>query len=231
MISRILKKLRWLYYTSSSERYIKYLKKNEVKVGERTVVFDPKRVQIDLTRPELLEIGEHVFIHRGTIILTHDWASWCFVEKYNDFIPAHRKVKIGNNVWFGENVTVMPGVEIGDNVIVGIGSIVTKSIPSDSVAAGVPAKIICTFDEYYNRRKQCMASECKEYARAIIDSRREPTVEDFYDDYPCFVDSRNYMNYQYDYYRIFTPDQFEKWKKNHRAAFHGLDDFIKNLNK
>lgn len=70
-----------------------------VKVGKRTVVFGPKRVQIDLTRPELLEIGEHVFIHKGTIILTHDWASWCFVEKYNDFIPAHRKVKIGNNVW------------------------------------------------------------------------------------------------------------------------------------
>lgn len=162
--------------------------------------------------------------------MTHDWASWCFVEKYNDFIPTHRKVKIGNNVWFGENVTVMPGVEIGDNVIVGIGSIVTKSIPSGSVAVGVPAKVICTFDEYYNRRKQCMASECKEYARAIIDSRREPTVEDFYDDYPCFVDGRNYMNYQYNYYRIFTPAQFEKWKKNHRAIFYGFDDFIKNIN-
>ena len=133
-------------------------------------------------------------------------------------------------MWFGENVTVMPGVEIGDNVIVGIGSIVTKSIPSGSVAVGVPAKVICTFDEYYNRRKQCMASECKEYARAIIDSRREPTVEDFYDDYPCFVDGRNYMNYQYNYYRIFTPAQFEKWKKNHRAIFYGFDDFIKNIN-
>lgn len=64
MIKRILKKLRLLFYTSNSERYVKYLKMGGVKVGERTVVFDPKRVQIDLTRPELLEISEYVFIHR-----------------------------------------------------------------------------------------------------------------------------------------------------------------------
>ena len=125
----------------------------------------------------------------------------------------------------------MPGVEIGDNVIVGIGLIITKSIPSDSVAVGIPAKVICTFDEYYNRRKQRMISECKEYAQAIIDSGKIPTAKDFYDDYPCFVDGRNYMNYQYDYNRIFTPDQFEKWKMNHIATFNGFDDFIKNINQ
>ncbi|MDC2771564.1 acyltransferase [Bacteroides ovatus] len=231
MIKRIIKKLRQMYYCSSSGRYLKYLKNRGVKVGERTIVFDPMKVQIDLTRPELLEIGEHVFIHRGTIILTHDWASWCFVEKYNDFIPAHAKVIIGNNVWLGENVTIMSGVEIGDNVIIGIGSVVTKSIPSDTVAVGVPAKVICTIDEYYNRRKKQMISECKEYAKAIIASGRTPTKEDFYDDYPCFVDGSNYWDYQYNYNRIFTPAQFEKWKKKHKAMFDGFDGFIKNINQ
>lgn len=49
---------------------------------------------------------------------------------------------IGNNVWIGGNVTFMPGVTVGDNVVVGAGSVVTKDIPSGTVAAGVPCKII-----------------------------------------------------------------------------------------
>lgn len=43
---------------------------------------------------------------------------------------------------------------IGDNVIIGAGSVVTKNIPSDSVAAGVPARVICSLDEYYEKNLQ-----------------------------------------------------------------------------
>lgn len=49
--------------------------------------------------------------------MTHDFASYVFVNKYNEFIPSHGKVKIGNNVWFGMNCTVLKGVTIGDNCI------------------------------------------------------------------------------------------------------------------
>ena len=52
------------------------------------------------------------------------------------------KVEIGNNVWLGYNVVILPGVYIGDNVTIGANSVVTKSIPSNCVAAGIPAKII-----------------------------------------------------------------------------------------
>lgn len=51
-------------------------------------------------------------------------------------------VIIGNNVWIGDRVSVLGGVTIGDNVIIGAGSIVTKSIPSNCLAVGVPAKVI-----------------------------------------------------------------------------------------
>lgn len=184
MIKRLWNFFYRMYYTSSSDRYISYLRKKGIKIGSGSVVFVPKVVQIDITRPELLEIGNHVFIHKGNIILTHDWASWCFVEKYNEFIPAHNKVKIGNNVWFGENVTIMPGVTIGDNVIIGIGSIVTKSIPSNSVAVGIPAKVICTFKSIIknvkknmfmnvlNLRKQFMTQE--EHLRLTIFTMTTP---------------------------------------------------------
>lgn len=61
---------------------------------------------------------------------------------------------IGNNVVFGRNVTILKNVTIGDNCIIGNGSIVTKDIPSNSVAAGAPAKAISTLEEYYKKRKE-----------------------------------------------------------------------------
>ena len=51
-------------------------------------------------------------------------------------------VSIGNNVWIGGSVTILPGVTIGDNVTIGAGSVVTKDIPSNSIAVGNPCKVI-----------------------------------------------------------------------------------------
>ena len=52
------------------------------------------------------------------------------------------EIVIGNNVWLGDKVTILGGVHIGDNVIIGANSVVTKDIPSNSMAAGVPAKVL-----------------------------------------------------------------------------------------
>jgi maltose O-acetyltransferase len=53
-------------------------------------------------------------------------------------------VIIGDNVWIGGSVTILPGVTIGDNVTIGAGSVVTKDIPSNSIAVGNPCKVIKT---------------------------------------------------------------------------------------
>ena len=53
-------------------------------------------------------------------------------------------VTIGNNVWIGGSVTILPGVTIGDNVTIGAGSVVTKDIPSNTIAVGNPCKAIKT---------------------------------------------------------------------------------------
>lgn len=61
-------------------------------------------------------------------------------------IQYAKPIKIGNNVWFGSGVSVLPGVTIGDNSVIGAGSVVTKDIPANVVAAGNPCKIIKSYD-------------------------------------------------------------------------------------
>ncbi len=61
---------------------------------------------------------------------------------------------IGNNVYIGNNVIILPGVTIGNNVIIGAGAVVTKNIPDNSVAVGVPARVIKTADEYLEKIKK-----------------------------------------------------------------------------
>ncbi|MDO4893230.1 MAG: DapH/DapD/GlmU-related protein [Eubacteriales bacterium] len=65
-------------------------------------------------------------------------------------------IEIGNNVFIGMNTIVLPGVKIGNNVVIGAGSIVSKDIPNNSVACGIPARVIETLDEYYCKNKDKM---------------------------------------------------------------------------
>ena len=60
----------------------------------------------------------------------------------NKGLEYAKPIEIGNNVWIGGNVTILPGVKIGDDCVIGAGSVVTKDIPSDVVAVGNPCKPI-----------------------------------------------------------------------------------------
>lgn len=64
------------------------------------------------------------------------------VEQRNKGLEYAKPIKIGNNVWIGGNVVVLPGVTIGDNVTIGAGSIVTKNIPSNVIAYGNPCRVV-----------------------------------------------------------------------------------------
>jgi maltose O-acetyltransferase len=65
-------------------------------------------------------------------------------------------VYIGNKVFIGAGSVILPGVKIGDEVVIGAGSVVAKDVPSKSVVAGVPAKVICSLDDYLNKNKTLM---------------------------------------------------------------------------
>lgn len=64
------------------------------------------------------------------------------VIQRNKGLEYAKPIKVGNNVWFGANVTVLPGVTIGDNCTIGAGSVITKDIPSNSLAYGNPCRVV-----------------------------------------------------------------------------------------
>ncbi|KRF40068.1 thiamine biosynthesis protein ThiF [Terrabacter sp. Soil811] len=85
-----------------------------------------------------IAIGDGSLIGHGSTLTTLDHAM--DPARRADMEPS--PVTIGRNVWLGANVTVVPGVTIGDGAVIGAGAVVTKDVPADSVAAGVPARVI-----------------------------------------------------------------------------------------
>lgn len=169
---------------ADSASYVKYLRKKGMRIGEGSVIYAPKTVFIDDTRPWMIEIGNHVKITQGTIILTHgfDWAVMKGV--YGEVLGSCGKVTIGNNVFIGMNTVILKNVTVGNNVIIGAGSLVNKDIPDNCVVAGNPAKVIMTLEEYHKKR---LAAQEKEAAEMVREYRKvygkdpgEPEFSEFF---------------------------------------------------
>lgn len=131
----------------TNEKYIDYLRKQDIRIGNNC------RIEKDVkfgSEPYLISIGNNVRLTSNVQFITHDGSLWVLRNLYDEYKKMDKimPIKIGNNVNVGWNTIIMPGVVIGDNVIIGAGSIITKDIPDNSIAAGVPAKIIGSIDQY-----------------------------------------------------------------------------------
>lgn len=89
-----------------------------------------------------VKIGDNVFIAPNCCITTAGHP--INIDERNRGLEYAYPIKIGNNVWIGAGVNILPGVTIGDNVTIGAGSVVNKSIPANSIAVGNPCKVIKT---------------------------------------------------------------------------------------
>ena len=133
------------------------------------------------SEPYLIWIGDHVRITSGVKFVTHDGGMWTlrglgWLENADRF----GEIRIGRNTHIGLNSILMPGVHIGENCIIGCGAVVTHDIPSGSVAVGVPARVIQTVEEYYEKNRiRCVktkhlgAAEKRKYLEKAITSQRK----------------------------------------------------------
>ena len=176
-----MNKLKRLYFglfphRMKSADYVERLREKGLDVGEGTYFFGPSKTEVDTQRPWMLHIGSYCKITSGVVILAHDYSRSVLRRVYGEIIGEAKKTWIGDNVFIGMNSVVLMGSHIGNNVIIGAGSVVSGSIPDNCVAAGVPARVICSLEDYYNKRKAKSPKEGLEYAREFIEfSGRQPT--------------------------------------------------------
>jgi acetyltransferase-like isoleucine patch superfamily enzyme len=143
-----------------SKQQVNYLKSRLKRCGNH-VILHPK---CEIVVPERLEIGDHTSIWAYTTIYSTFGvkigkncliSSNCGISSYNHTINSLNRIEsrkddylyskqviIGDNVWIGMNACILPGVEIGENSIVGSGSVVTKNVPANEIWVGNPAKFI-----------------------------------------------------------------------------------------
>lgn len=137
----------------------KYFTKKGVHFNGR-VYFYNKHPGMFSTEPWLVTLGDNVYIGLGAKFLTHDMGTLLFPEK--EFVICGN-INVGNNVVIGMDALIMPGVNIGNNVIIGARAVVAKDVPDNSVVAGVPAKIIGSFQQYEEKINDIMRGKNKRY--------------------------------------------------------------------
>lgn len=123
-----------------------WLRSRGLILGER-VYFGPDTI-IDSYHAWLISIGNDCTFAPRVHVLAHDAST----KKFLGYTRIGR-VDIGNRVFVGTGVIILPGITIGDDVVIGAGSVVTKSIPEGVVAAGNPAKVIGTTAAFLEKRR------------------------------------------------------------------------------
>lgn len=94
-----------------------------------------------------------MYITDGVKFITHDGGTLLYRHLIPD-LEITKPIVVGDNVYIGNNVIILPGVTIGSNVVIGAGAIVSRDIPDNSVAVGVPVRVIKTADEYLEKLKK-----------------------------------------------------------------------------
>ena len=196
-------------------------------LGGGTYIY-PGNALIDISRPSLVKIGSNCFMNQHFTLLTHDWVTKVFLGSGRQFLNSSGRVTIGNNVSFGQNVMVLKGVTIGDNCFIGAGSIVTKDIPSNSVAVGSPCRVIMSIEEYYQKRLKCSEGEALDYARSIQERfNRRPRIEEMTEEFIWFVSGDEVDKYPMLPIKQQLGPTYNAYVASYKSKYANFEEFLK----
>lgn len=166
-LKRVIKAIKLPYKLIFSKlNPVGYAKSIGVNIGNNVKIYGSSNEMFS-TEPWIVHIGNDCHITKDVLFLTHDGGTLIF-EKHEiqDFILTG-KIVVGNNSYIGTRTIILPGVTIGDNCIIGAGSIVSKDIPDNSVAVGTPARVVNTKDGYLNKIKDIMSGNLPQYYESL----------------------------------------------------------------
>lgn len=235
MFSKIVKRI--IYPNScSSKKFIEYLRKKGIKFGKNCYIWSPNRVLIDVQQPYLLEFGDYVKITEGVKILAHDYSVSVLRRKYKTNIGQAKKTIIGNNVFIGMNAIILPGTIIGDNTIIGAGSVVSGKHDGNEVIAGNPATMVCSIEEFYNKKKKNELDNAVFYAKKFFEHNgRYPNVQEMGNAFAWLYLPRDDSTiYRYDSLFHLNGDNYEEIIEDFKLSkpqFNGFDEFIEYVEK
>ncbi len=191
VIMQIIRKIVY-GYKADSKSYEKYLRSIGVSVGENFKIFCPTDTIFDTQNPYLISIGNDVAMTGPVTVMTHDYSWRVFKNLDGSIIGNQRPVIIGNNVFIGWGATILGGSTIGDNVVIGAGSVVSSKCEDNSVYAGVPAKRIMSIVEYRQKRQSNQLQEARDiflhYKKRFGDN---PPIRVFDSYFPIFTSKEN----------------------------------------
>ncbi len=154
MEGKRLKHALYMYLTRNGNKRTAYLKKHHIfgAIGDNCFINDRK---IPLYA-NLIRLGNNVRVASGVDFITHD-ISYRVINNMKSDTPVKTReyigcIEVGDNVFIGSHTTILPDVKIGSNVIIGACSLVNKDVPDGSVVAGVPARVIGSFDDFVAKR-------------------------------------------------------------------------------
>ena len=118
-----------------------------VKIGRGSKI--GATVDIDQSAPELITIGNHVWVTRGVMLLCHqrDLSQYEVGKPVMDCELVYKPIVIKDGAHIGIGAIIMPGVTIGEGAVIGAGAVVTKDVPAYCVAVGAPARVIKDFSK------------------------------------------------------------------------------------
>ena len=153
ILKRILTQIRFFMFLGNGYGRAEYAKRKGLFGG----IGENCKLPVSLPLyPKLVKLHNHVVMHRSVRLITHDMLNSFLTSIPNSYQFKHKEIlspiEIMDNVYIGMGSIILGNVRIGPNVIIHAGSVVTNDIPPNSIAAGVPAKVVGNFDIYTKTR-------------------------------------------------------------------------------